>query len=216
MPKQSLKACLLAGSFLTGLTSICSADPAAWQCGSFDCDQVVALFQYDIPGWYQGLSDEDRAKVDTLLKLGDLEDGINTISEGLDYPGVNSALHDLGGSYINDLNNFKGVVGGIQSHGGGFEGLMGHLGNTSYSDIRLKRDIQALMRLDNGLTLYRFRYLWSDVEMVGVMAQEVLKVVPEAVAQDEDGYYRVDYGRLGLRFVTYAEWLAERSLAVAA
>ena len=84
------------------------------------------------------------------------------------------------------------------------------------SDIRLKRDIHALMRLDNGLTLYRFRYLWSDIEMVGVMAQEVLEVAPKAVAKGEDGHYRVDYGRLGLRFMTYAEWLAERSLAVAA
>ena len=72
------------------------------------------------------------------------------------------------------------------------------------------------MRLDNGLTLYRFRYLWSDIEMVGVMAQEVLEVVPEAVAKGADGYYRVDYGRLGLRFMTYAEWCAERQLAVAA
>ena len=84
------------------------------------------------------------------------------------------------------------------------------------SDIRLKRDIHALMRLDNGLTLYRFRYLWNDVEMVGVMAQEVLEIVPEAVAKGEDGHYRVDYGRLGLRFMTYAEWLAEKPLAAAA
>ena len=84
------------------------------------------------------------------------------------------------------------------------------------SDTRLKRDIHAIGRLASGLTLYRFRYLWSDVEMVGVMAQEVLKVAPEAVIMGEDGYYRVDYERLGLRFMTYAEWLAERALAEAA
>ena len=72
------------------------------------------------------------------------------------------------------------------------------------------------MRLDNGLTLYRFRYLWSDVEMVGVTAQEVLEVAPDAVIIGDDGYYRVDYERLGLRFMIYAEWLAEPPLADAA
>ncbi len=88
--------------------------------------------------------------------------------------------------------------------------------NITPSDTRLKRDIHMIGRLANGLTLYRFRYLWSDVEMVGVMAQEVLEVVPQAVTEGADGYYRVDYGLLGLRCVTYAEWLAERALAEAA
>jgi len=74
------------------------------------------------------------------------------------------------------------------------------------SDIRLKRDIRPIGRTESGLTLYRFRYLWSDVEMVGVMAQEVLEVAPEAVIVAPDGFYRVDYARLGLRCTTYAEW----------
>ena len=68
----------------------------------------------------------------------------------------------------------------------------------------------------NGLTLYRFRYRWSEVEMVGVMAQEVLKVVPEAVITAADGFYRVNYGLLGLRFMTYAEWRDRMPLAEAA
>ncbi len=38
-----------------------------------------------------------------------------------------------------------------------------------HSDIRLKRDIEALGTLANGLPLYRFKYLWSDTDMVGVM-----------------------------------------------
>ena len=84
------------------------------------------------------------------------------------------------------------------------------------SDIRLKRDVHPIDRLANGLTLYRFRYLWSDVEMVGVIAQEVLPVVPEAVITGADGYFRVDYDRLGLSMMTYAEWRAERPLADAA
>ncbi|MDP2620811.1 MAG: tail fiber domain-containing protein [Hyphomicrobiales bacterium] len=84
------------------------------------------------------------------------------------------------------------------------------------SDIRLKRDIHPIGRTQFGLTLYRFRYLWSDMEMVGVMAQEVLEVAPEAVITGADGYFRVDYGRLGLSMETLADWQAQEGFAAAA
>jgi len=75
------------------------------------------------------------------------------------------------------------------------------------SDIRLKRDVEPVGRLQNGLTLYRFRYLRSEALFVGVMAQEVLAVDPLAVITGEDGFFRVDYRRLGLRMMTWDEWL---------
>jgi opacity protein-like surface antigen len=74
------------------------------------------------------------------------------------------------------------------------------------SDVRLKRDIALLGRLDDGLGLYSYRYLWSDTVYVGVMAQEVAAAMPDAVVTGEDGYLRVDYGKLGLRLRTLAEW----------
>jgi hypothetical protein len=76
------------------------------------------------------------------------------------------------------------------------------------SDIRLKRDIAQVGELDSGINLYRYRYLWSDTTYVGVMAQEVAEVVPEAVLRGADGYLRVDYGRLGLRLQTWDQWTA--------
>jgi hypothetical protein len=78
------------------------------------------------------------------------------------------------------------------------------------SDIRLKRDIEPVGRLDNGLTLYRFRYRWSDEVFVGVMAQEVLSIEPDAVIVGEDGFYRVDYARLGIRMMEWDAWVASR------
>src|SRR5262249_31926183 len=76
------------------------------------------------------------------------------------------------------------------------------------SDIRLKRDIVKLSRLSNGIHLYRYRYLWSDTQYVGVMAQEVSTTVPAAVMRGADGYLRVDYDRLGLELLTWKEWRA--------
>jgi hypothetical protein len=70
------------------------------------------------------------------------------------------------------------------------------------SDVRLKRDIRMVGRLENGLGLYRYRYLWSDTEYVGVMAQEVALVQPKAVVHGLDGYLRVNYALLGIPFLT--------------
>jgi uncharacterized caspase-like protein len=74
------------------------------------------------------------------------------------------------------------------------------------SDIRLKRDIVPLGRTAIGLQLYRYRYIGDDTFYVGVMAQEVAERVPDAVTRGADGYLRVDYGKLGLTFMTAEEW----------
>jgi len=88
-------------------------------------------------------------------------------------------------------------------------GVLVPLGSFIASDIRLKRDIRQVDRLPNGLALYRYCYLWSDTVYVGVMAQEVAQVFPDAVAHGADGYLRVDYVRLGLKLETWDEWKSE-------
>jgi hypothetical protein len=75
------------------------------------------------------------------------------------------------------------------------------------SDARLKRDIVLVSRLDDGLGLYSYRYLWSDTIYVGVMAQEVALIRPDAIIRGGlDGYLRVDYSRLGLKLMMLPEW----------
>jgi Protein of unknown function (DUF3300)/Chaperone of endosialidase len=99
--------------------------------------------------------------------------------------------------------------GGGHRGGGGGRGGGGRGGGGRRSDIRLKEDIVPLGPLDNGLELYRFRYKGSDrTAYVGVMAQDVQRIEPHAVWRAPDGYLRVDYDRLGLKFMTWKEWLA--------
>jgi hypothetical protein len=79
-----------------------------------------------------------------------------------------------------------------------------------FSDARLKRDVARVGKLDNRIALYRFRYLNSSDVYVGVIAQEVLAVAPEAVIIGNDGLMRVDYERLGTRMMTWDEWQKRR------
>jgi hypothetical protein len=76
------------------------------------------------------------------------------------------------------------------------------------SDIELKHDVVKLGSLASGIGIYRFQYNWSDQVYVGVIAQEVTAVRPDAVLRGPDGYLRVDYRRLGVRFQTWNQWVA--------
>jgi hypothetical protein len=85
-----------------------------------------------------------------------------------------------------------------------------------YSDVRLKRDVHEVATIDSGIKLYRFRYRWNATEYVGVMAQDIAKLLPDAVSKDADGYLLVDYHRLGLQLRIYQDWLEKGHLATKA
>jgi hypothetical protein len=101
-----------------------------------------------------------------------------------------------------------GGGGGFRGGGGGGGGRGGGGGGGRRSDIALKHDVVLLGHLANGLGYYRFSYVGSHKAYVGVMAQEVESVKPEAVTRGSDGYLRVYYDKLGLKFRTYSDWLA--------
>ena len=61
------------------------------------------------------------------------------------------------------------------------------------SDSRLKENIKAVGKLDNGLTVYCFNYKGSNIPQIGLIAQEVMEIKPEAVVEGNDGFLRVRY-----------------------
>lgn len=77
------------------------------------------------------------------------------------------------------------------------EKLLASKGN---SDIRLKENIKLIRTMPNGINVYEWD--WNEIgENIkadwqpnhGVMAQELLDVLPEAIGIDEFGYFVVDY-----------------------
>jgi len=66
------------------------------------------------------------------------------------------------------------------------------------SDLRLKHDVHRVGTTVFGLPLYHFKYLRKSETYEGVMAQDVLEVMPGAVSVGADGYYRVNYNTLGM------------------
>lgn len=64
------------------------------------------------------------------------------------------------------------------------------------SDRRLKREVIRLGEMSSGIPIYSFKYIGHDETHVGVMADEVLPIIPEAVVEDDLGIKYVDYERI--------------------
>lgn len=100
------------------------------------------------------------------------------------------------GQYINNAYNQQAQQAGAFNQG--LFNLAG-AGLTAWSDRRLKRGIKPINARLAGVPLYRFRYVFDPaVEQVGVMADEVRVLHPEAVST-LNGFDRVDYDMLRKR-----------------
>lgn len=84
-----------------------------------------------------------------------------------------------------------------QANGASLGGLFSGIGSLfSLSDKRVKKDVKKVGTAKNGLGIYSYRYIdeGSDAPIrIGLMAQEVEKKKPEAVATGADGLKRVNY-----------------------
>ncbi len=98
------------------------------------------------------------------------------------------------GLYNSQVGQQNSMMGGLFSLGAGIAGAPagGWLSGLAASDRRLKRDIRKVADDARGFGWYSFRYLWSDTEHIGVMADEV----PHAAVLHPAGFLMVDYGRL--------------------
>ena len=110
-------------------------------------------------------------------------------------PGSNAAGTDVAGqinsAYQNQLSAYNNQMSGLMGIGSALASAI------PFSDRRLKTAIKRIGKTPvMGLPLYAFRYLGGKFNFVGVMAQDVLKVKPEAVLREADGYMRVNYGML--------------------
>ena len=99
------------------------------------------------------------------------------------------------------LDRMDTVVGGgaSEAEGNVSAGIMKAAATVAMiyaSDRRLKENIIKVGQLANGLFVYSFNYLWDKSPVIGVMADEVRKVLPHAVYVHSSGYDMVDYGEV--------------------
>ena len=108
---------------------------------------------------------------------------------------VNAPQQALG----NYMSMISGDYGGTTTQTGPKDnsaiiGALGSVASAFISDERLKENIEKVGSY-KGLNVYEYNYLWSPVKWVGFIAQEVEKIIPEAVL-NVNGFKVVDYGKI--------------------
>lgn len=145
------------------------------------------------------------ADAETLMKIGgqNMDYNQQLINAANENPWQNvnnlanvaSTIGSLGGTATKTTKESGGTAGLIGGIGAGLGGAA-NLGKFLFtaSDERLKEDIERVGKTDDGQPIYNFRYKSGGPVVMGLMAQEVAKKRPEAVARDpETGYLMVDY-----------------------
>lgn len=124
--------------------------------------------------------------------------GVNTPTPGvaptdvIGATGQSLAQQNVG--YQGQLATNMGINSGLFGLGSAALGGLGKgIGAGSISDRRLKENIKRVGVADNGLPIYLFTYKGDSAVQMGVMAQDVLAVHPEAVITRPDGYMAVYY-----------------------
>jgi hypothetical protein len=143
----------------------------------------------------QRLLDDQNAKYayDTTGQL----DWYNRLSQTLQgmYPGGQTTGQQSGSS--SGMSQMPQQGGGVGSFLGPAMSVAGMaLPFLKFSDARLK-DVHARVGFtDTGFPLYLYNYKGEDSPQIGPMAQDVERVMPDAVAEHPSGYKVVDYSRL--------------------
>lgn len=119
-------------------------------------------------------------------------------------PTAGIAPTDVIGAQQQSLNQqnvgFQAQQAQNQAMIGGMFGLgKAAIGGAMTSDRRAKTDIVRVGELARGLPLYAFRYLAGGPMQIGLMAQDVELVIPEAVVIMAGGLKGVDYGMVADR-----------------
>jgi hypothetical protein len=132
-----------------------------------------------------------------LNRMSGMGMGSSTIGAGqnMQIQGLSNVLNNQTSYMMNQNDNatsfadYAGAAGGLM---GGVAGLM------TASDPRLKDNVEKVGKDEKtGLNLYEFNYKWDERRFVGVMANEVQELYPEAVGE-EQGFLTVNYDMLGL------------------
>lgn len=101
------------------------------------------------------------------------------------------------GQYGSGTSSSQGTSSGSSSSNEGMGKFLGTIiGAAAASDERLKKDVVKLGEYENGLGIYQYNYIDGRGPFVGVMAQEVKDILPEALGPEVDGYMTVNYGMI--------------------
>lgn len=118
--------------------------------------------------------------------------------QAINYTPSQVANTDVTGAYALQAQAQQAAAQRAASQSSGLMGGLFSLGSAALqaapymSDVRLKKNIRRVGTLKPGIGTYVYEYVWGGGERVGVLAQEVAMVSPQAI-HEHGGFLAVDY-----------------------
>ena len=94
-------------------------------------------------------------------------------------------------AFMDALSIFSAVTGAASPIIGGM---------IAASDRSLKENIKKLGKSPSGIGIYKFNYIGNAKKYIGTMADDVMKVMPEAVVTMANGFLGVNYNLIDVQF----------------
>jgi hypothetical protein len=186
---------------LAGALGVPGSDPSAATAG-FDAYRTASGFDNILERAMRGVTGGQAAG--GLLRSGSTGNAYLTRANELTQQSYGNYLQNLtglsslglnAGNLVANAGQTSQSVGGRPSTAGSVASTIGGIASI-FSDRRLKTDIEQIRTLEDGLGVYRFRYLGQLQHNIGVMADEVAKFRPWALGPKIAGFATVNYGNL--------------------
>jgi ethanolamine utilization microcompartment shell protein EutS len=130
------------------------------------------------------------ASSDSGSYVGFLDDSTSTIPK----------IGAVGNKLILDADQYVGIKRTDPSYALDVSGTIRATGDViAYSDARVKENVETIPNALDKVKAMRgvgYNKIGEERRSIGVIAQEMLEVMPEVVSQDEQGMYSVAYGNL--------------------
>ena len=149
----------------------------------------------------QGAGQADMTERGGAAMVQSAEMGRQSTLLGIEYGGMAGANAGVQSAYANQMAGFGAQASMLNSQVGAAATITaaGIEGVTSYSDRKLKKNINKIGESPSGLNIYSFEYKDSKYGkglFQGVMSDEV----PQEAVSQKDGYDAVDYSKLDVEF----------------
>lgn len=189
-----------------GITQGSEAENAAieqFTRGKTDARLQAALqgFSYGDQARQQAIQEQSFARNEPLNMINALRSGSQVQMPSFSAPGNQQTT--TGPDLLGAANSqYNAALGGYNAQQAGRDNFMNGLFSLGaaglsnpalfMSDRRVKQNIVQIGILPSGLPVYSYEYL-NGVPDIGVMADEVAEMFPDAVRVSEEGYAMVDY-----------------------
>lgn len=181
-----------AGSTASAINNLRSGDTATALAGLTGASAIPGLYSQPATAQLGAANAQYSQPYQNLAQL--LQPSMALAGLGSNSTGTGQSQQTSTPSLLSTIGTGISGAGALAGMAPGIGSLMSALGPLAmFSDARLKEDAAPVGKLNDGQTVWKYRYRGDPTPRIGLMAHEVERAAPEAVHTHPSGFKMVDY-----------------------